>query len=174
VTLVRLLAAILVLAGLDVAAAVAFKEAARQSNPLYAIYGVALFVGVGAVLTMTLELAELTIVSLGWIVMFQVVVMVIDHIRYDVTPGRVQLAAIVVALMALVVAGLAPSASASPENKAGRHVSGRAGEAVRVIPGQRRPSLEEQLKERIREHPSVDVTQHEPAPDTPGWYRTRP
>lgn len=172
--LVRLLAAILVLAGLDVAAAVAFKEAARQSNPLYAIYGVALFVGVGAVLTMTLELAELTIVSLGWIVMFQVVIMFIDHIRYDVTPGPVQMAAIVVALMALVVAGLAPAASPLPESKAGRHVSGQSTDAIRAIPGQRRPSLEEQLKERIREHPSVDVTQHQPEPDTLGWYRTRP
>jgi uncharacterized membrane protein YhaH (DUF805 family) len=172
VNLVRLLAAILTLAGLDVAAAVAFKEAARQSNPLYAIYGVALFVGVGAVLTMTLELAELTIVSLGWIVMFQVVIMLIDHIRYDVTPGRVQLAAIVVALLALVVAGLAPASSR--ENKAGKHVRGRTGEVVRAIPAQRRPSLEEQLKERIREHPSVDVTQHQPVPQSPGWYRTRP
>lgn len=135
-----MLAAIVALAGLDSTAVVLFKEAAAQRNPLYAIYGIGLLICVAGVLIVTLDMADLTIVSLGWIVMFQVVVMVVDALKYGVYPGRVQAVAILIALMGLIVAGLAPSAKAQTQAP-----------VVRAIPHQREPSLEDKLRAYVRE-----------------------
>lgn len=124
--MIRLLGAMLLLATLDATAALFLKEAVQHRNPLFAVYGIVLMVAVAGVLMWTLELAELTIVSLGWIILFQVAVMVIDRYRYDVVPGRVQLIAIIVAVIALAVAALAPNAAQEQQAKTheGKHSEG--------------------------------------------------
>jgi hypothetical protein len=138
-----MLAAIVALAGLDSTAVVLFKEAAAQRDPLYAIYGIGLLICVAGVLIVTLDMADLTIVSLGWIVMFQVVVMVVDAVKYGVYPGRVQALAVVMALLWLIVAALAPPAKAEAQQPHGP--------VLRAIPHQREPSLEEKLRAYVRE-----------------------
>jgi hypothetical protein len=139
-----MLAAIVALAGLDTTAVVLFKESAAQRNPLYAIYGIGLLICVAGVLIVTLDMADLTIVSLGWIVLFQVVVMGVDALKYGVYPGRLQAAAIFMALLGLIVAALAPSAEAEAAQR-------QSAPTLRAIPHQREPSLEEKLRAYIRE-----------------------
>jgi uncharacterized membrane protein YidH (DUF202 family) len=141
-----MLAAIVALAGLDTTAVVLFKESAAQRNPLYAIYGIGLLICVAGVLIVTLDMADLTIVSLGWIVLFQVVVMGVDALKYGVYPGRLQAAAIFMALLGLIVAALAPSAEAEAAQRRGQSAP-----TLRAIPHQREPSLEEKLRAYIRE-----------------------
>jgi hypothetical protein len=137
----RLLLAMLVLASLDATAALCLKEAVLQKQPLLAVAGIMLMVAVAGVLLATVKLASLTIVGLGWIVLFQAAVMLVDHLRYDITPGRVQGIAILVAMGALVVACVAPAA--------GQSWPGR--KPTVTIPAQREPSLEDKLKDYVRE-----------------------
>lgn len=109
VSTLRLLGLLTLLAGLDVGAAIALKESALRRDPFLTALGIALLVGVAAVLLKAISQADLTLVSLGWIVMFQVAITGIDHVRYHVTPGVLQGCALVVAVAALIVAALAPA-----------------------------------------------------------------
>lgn len=150
--ILRLLAALLVLSGLDLGGTIALKEAAVRKSPGLALLGVALFVALAVAVFLTLHLAALTIVSLGWVVAVQVAVMVVDARAYDVVPGRVQGVAIAVAMLALVVAALAPSKRppTPPEEPP----------AIAKIPGQRDgyTSLIERLEQQRRErNPFFDL-----------------
>ena len=133
----RFIALIILLAGLDVAGAVALKEAQLRREPLLAIIGVALFVALALVLYMVLDTAELTIVSIGWVVAYQAAVMGVDVAWYDAQPTRLQVGAIVVALAALAVAALAP-----PPTPPGKH-------SIRIPVQRREQTLEERLHEYI-------------------------
>jgi hypothetical protein len=106
----RLLGVVLLLASLDLIGSVLLKEAMLRRSPVLAIAGAGVFVFLAMTLALALEVAELSLVSLGWIVLLQVAVMVVDATRYGYTPGRVQLVAICVAMLALVVAVVAPPA----------------------------------------------------------------
>lgn len=105
----RLLALLIVLASLDVTATIFLKEAALRRSPLLALGGIAFMIAVAEVLLYAVNAADLTIVSLGWIVLFQVIIVGVDHVRYHVTPGGIQAAGIAVALAGLSVAALAPT-----------------------------------------------------------------
>jgi hypothetical protein len=76
--------AMAVLAALDLAGAVAAKEAVERDSPLLACTGLALFVALFWVYASSLH-AELAPVTLGWIVILQIGVVILDRHLY-VTP----------------------------------------------------------------------------------------
>ncbi len=151
----RLIVAVIVLAGLDLAGSLLLKEAALRRAPTLAIAGAGVFVVLALVLFVTLETAELTVVNLGWIVLLQAAVMAVDGLRYGYAPGRVQAIAIAVAMVALVVAILAPpaeQATAAPPVPGPRSPADDVGS-----PGSREDEqvmapgpLERRLQERMR------------------------
>lgn len=112
--LLRLISLVALLAGLDIVAAIALKEAHLRREPMLALAGVAIFVALAVLLYYALELSDLTLVSLGWIVVYQVVIVGVDYWLYDTRPGRLQLSAVAVALVATIVAALAGPAPAEP------------------------------------------------------------
>lgn len=94
--------AMLTLAALDLAGAFAAKEAAvRQSLP-YAVMGAALFLALFGVYVWSLRYAELALVTLGWIVLLQAGVLVLDHVRYGVQLPATAWAAVAVILAAQI------------------------------------------------------------------------
>ncbi len=110
ITHLRLATFIVLLAGVDLAAAVALKESRLREAPLLFLAGAGCFVLLAVVLYNTVELTALTWISLGWVVIHQCMVMAVDRYWYDVTLTRVQVGAVAVALVALVVAALAGEA----------------------------------------------------------------
>ena len=81
--------AMVALAGLDIAGAVAAKEAALRRSPLLTAAGMLIFVALFWVYTLSLRYVGLAAVTLGWVVLLQVAVVAIDRLRYGVewAPG---------------------------------------------------------------------------------------
>jgi predicted membrane channel-forming protein YqfA (hemolysin III family) len=102
----RLLAILTVLAGFDVAATVAVKQAVVKAEPMFMVIAIFCFIAVAGVLAIAIDKTELTVVALGWIILFQVLIVVVDRFMYGVTPGTVETIALVVALLALTVAAV--------------------------------------------------------------------
>jgi hypothetical protein len=104
--------AMVLLAVVDLGAAYVTKEAVvRRSLPL-AITGVALFVLLFYVYASSLQYAELTLVTLGWIVLLQVGVVLLDRFRYGQVFGPDKWLAIVLILAAQTYLLLAPASAA--------------------------------------------------------------
>lgn len=76
--------AMLLLAGLDLAGALAAKEAVERRSIAMALAGAALFLLLFWVFASSLQYADLAPVTFGWIVILQVGVLLIDRYRYDV------------------------------------------------------------------------------------------
>jgi hypothetical protein len=97
--------AMLALAGLDMLGAVFAKEWALRHQPLWFAAGLAAFGVLFAVYAASLHIAELSVVTLGWIVFLQVGLLVIDHVRYGVTfpPGKWLAIAVMLILQAYLV-----------------------------------------------------------------------
>ena len=74
--------AMVVLALIDLAAAYATKEAVTRRSPAWAAGGVVLFVLLFFVYASSLQYAELALVTLGWVVVLQVGVLLLDRFRY--------------------------------------------------------------------------------------------
>jgi hypothetical protein len=96
---VALLLAALLLAGLDLLGAVAAKNLARSGTFTWFAAGVLLFVLLFWVYASMLELAELSVVTLAWIVVLQVAVVILDRVRYQVPLGAGQVTAIIMILI---------------------------------------------------------------------------
>jgi hypothetical protein len=108
------LLAMLVLAVLDLSGAVAAKEAVlRRSMPLAAL-GVVLFVVLFWVYASSLRYVELALVTLGWVVVLQVGVVLVDHFRYETAITRGQWVAVVVVLAAQAYLLLGASSEPAP------------------------------------------------------------
>ena len=103
--------AMLALAGLDMVGAVLAKEWTLRSQPMWFVAGLAAFALLFAVYALSLRVAELSIVTMGWIVFLQVGLLVIDTVRYGVTfpPGKWAAIGVILALQAYLV--LAPNGS---------------------------------------------------------------
>jgi multidrug transporter EmrE-like cation transporter len=101
------------LATLDIVGSIAAKEWAmdRQSRPL--MLGVAAFLLLFWVYASALQYAELALVTLGWIVVLQVGLLVVDRLRYGVTIPLDRWVAIVVILAAQGYLLLAPTSQAA-------------------------------------------------------------
>lgn len=103
--------AMVTLAGLDMAGAVLAKEWTLRGQPIWFVAGLAAFVLLFAVYAFSLHVAELSIVTMGWIVFLQVGLLLIDTARYGVTfpPGKWAAIGVILVLQAYLV--LAPNGS---------------------------------------------------------------
>lgn len=106
--------AMAVLAGLDLLGAVAAKEWAERQQPHMLALGVLSFVVLFWVYASSLQYAELAVVTMGWIVLLQIGILVIDKLHFGTTLPTGKLVAVVVILVAQGYLVLAPSTSATP------------------------------------------------------------
>jgi hypothetical protein len=105
------LVAMVLLAVVDLVGAYATKEAVVRRSPMWALTGVVLFVLLFYVYASSLQYAELTLVTLGWIVLLQVGVVLLDRFRYGQVFGPDKWAAIVIILAAQTYLLLAPTSA---------------------------------------------------------------
>jgi hypothetical protein len=118
------IATMLVLALLDFIGAVFAKEWADTRNPLWFAAGLAAFVMLFAFYAGSLKTAELSIVTIGWVVFLQVGLLLYERIRYDavLAPGKWAAIAVILALQAyLVLVPNGDSGSAVATDIAGDH-----------------------------------------------------
>ncbi|MGB7817672.1 MAG: hypothetical protein WBL35_02905 [Ornithinibacter sp.] len=99
------------LALLDLLGAIAAKEWAERQNTLALGLGLLAFLTLFWVYASSLQYAELAVVTMGWIVLLQVGIVVIDKIHYSTSLPADKIAAIVVILVAQGYLLLAPSTS---------------------------------------------------------------
>ena len=105
--------AMVVLAGLDLAGAYAAKEAVARRSPAFAAMGIGLFVLLFWVYSSSLQYAELGPVTLGWIVVLQVGVVLLDRYHYGQAVPRGHWMAIVLIIAAQAYLLLAPASPPS-------------------------------------------------------------
>ena len=105
--------AMLVLAVLDFAGAIAAKEWADTGSARWLVGGIVSFLLLFYVYASSLRYAELATVTMGWIVLLQVALLIVDHLRYDVTlpPARWVAVGLILVLQAYLV--LAPAVASS-------------------------------------------------------------
>ncbi|MBM6400246.1 hypothetical protein [Phycicoccus sonneratiae] len=99
------------LAGLDLLGAVAAKEWAERGSGVALAGGVTSFVVLFWVYASSLRYAELAVVTMGWIVLLQVGILLIDRLHYETTLPTGKLVAVVIALAAQGYLLLGPSGS---------------------------------------------------------------
>jgi hypothetical protein len=92
--------AMLVLAVLDLCGALAAKEAVLRRSAPMGLLGMSLFLVLFWVYASSLRYAELAPVTLGWVVVLQVGVVLLDRFRYETPVSRGQWAAVLVVLAA--------------------------------------------------------------------------
>jgi hypothetical protein len=97
------------LAALDLFGAFAAKEWAESKNTLALGGGALSFLVLFWVYASSLQYAELAVVTMGWIVLLQVGILVIDRVVYDSSLPAGKLAAVVIILAAQGYLVLAPS-----------------------------------------------------------------
>lgn len=112
--------AMVLLAGLDLAGAYAAKEAVARRSPGFAALGIGLFVVLFWVYASSLQYAELGPVTLGWIVVLQVGVVLLDRFHYGQAVPRGHWMAIVLILCAQAYLLLAPTGPAGADGPAHR------------------------------------------------------
>jgi len=103
--------AMVVLAGLDLAGSYAAKEAVVRRSPVIAAAGVVVFLLLFWVYASSLQYAELAPVTLGWIVVLQVGVVLLDRYRYGAQLPTGAWLAITVMIAAQAYLLLAPAAA---------------------------------------------------------------
>jgi hypothetical protein len=101
------------LAGLDLLGAVAAKEWAQRHAAAPLVLGVATFVVLFWVYASALQYAELAVVTMGWIVLLQVGIILVDRWHFGATLPADKMLAIAVILLAQGYLLLGPSGSAS-------------------------------------------------------------
>lgn len=106
------LLAMLLLAALDFLGAVAAKEWADHRVPLVLVVGLVLAAALFLVYAASLQYADLSTVTFGWVVMLQVGVVLLDRFRYDVEVPPGSWVAMGVLLLAQGYLLLAPSLAA--------------------------------------------------------------
>lgn len=106
--------AMVALAALDLAGAVAAKEWAVHRSLWPMALGLTAFAVLFWVYASSLQYAELALVTMGWIVMLQVGLLVVDRVRYGVELPAGKWVAVVVLLGAQAYLVLAPTAAQTP------------------------------------------------------------
>jgi hypothetical protein len=112
-TIVAGLGAMVALAGLDFVGAICAKEWAERGRLVMFGAGLLAFVILFVVYARILKVAELSTVTIGWVVFLQVGLILIDAFRYDVTMPRSKIVAVlaIIALQVYLIA--APNADKS-------------------------------------------------------------
>ncbi|GAA2495558.1 hypothetical protein [Terrabacter carboxydivorans] len=103
--------AMVCLAGLDLAGAVLAKEWATNGSVRALVLGAGAFLVLLWVYASSLRYAELALVTMGWVVMLQVGLVLVDRWRYGVELPTGKWVAIGVVLVAQAYLVLAPSAT---------------------------------------------------------------
>ncbi|MEO5981339.1 MAG: hypothetical protein ABIQ13_03375 [Pedococcus sp.] len=106
--------AMVMLAALDLAGAVAAKEWAEHRSLWPMLLGLTAFAVLFWVYASSLQYAELALVTMGWIVMLQIGLVVVDRVRYGVELPVGKWVAVVVLLVAQAYLVLAPAAAHPP------------------------------------------------------------
>ncbi|MCC6790999.1 MAG: hypothetical protein IT336_04895 [Thermomicrobiales bacterium] len=121
------LGAMLALAGLDFAGAIFAKEWADRGHYVLLIGGVFSFTALFIVYARILQVAELSVVTLGWVVFLQVGILALDRVHYGVTMPWQKWAAIILilALQAYLIAGPSGSKSAQQAKTGGSSAAGQ-------------------------------------------------
>ncbi|HET7823257.1 MAG TPA: hypothetical protein VFL10_17180 [Ornithinibacter sp.] len=97
------------LAALDLFGAFAAKEWAEKQNTTALGLGALSFLVLFWVYASSLQYAELAVVTMGWIVLLQVGILVVDRVAFDSSLPAGKLAAVVIILAAQGYLVLAPS-----------------------------------------------------------------
>jgi hypothetical protein len=103
--------AMVCLAGLDLVGAVFAKEWAQNGSVRALVLGAGAFLVLFWVYASSLRYAELALVTMGWVVMLQVGLVLVDRWRYGVELPTGKWVAIGVVLLAQAYLVLAPSAT---------------------------------------------------------------
>ena len=105
--------AMTVLAGLDLLGAVAAKEWAERQNATAALLGVLAFVVLFWVYASSLQYAELAVVTMGWIVLLQVGIVIVDRVHFGTMLSADKIGALVIILVAQGYLVLAPGSASA-------------------------------------------------------------
>jgi multidrug transporter EmrE-like cation transporter len=103
----------LVLALLDFVGAVFAKEWADTRQPWWFVAGLVAFMGLFAVYATSLKTAELSIVTIGWVVFLQVGLLLYERFRYGASLPPLKWAAIVIILALQAYLVLVPNVAGS-------------------------------------------------------------
>jgi multidrug transporter EmrE-like cation transporter len=108
-------AAMIVLALLDFIGAVFAKEWADTRQPWWFVAGLVTFIGLFAFYAASLKTAELSIVTIGWVVLLQVGLLIYERVRYgaELPPLKWVAIALILALQTYLV--LVPNESSSSD-----------------------------------------------------------
>lgn len=104
--------AMLALAGLDMMGSVLAKEWTLRQHPGWFLAGLLTFGVLFAVYAASLHIAELSVVTMGWIVFLQLGLLAIDSLRYGVSFSTDKWFAIAAILVLQAYLILAPNGSA--------------------------------------------------------------
>ena len=109
------LAAMLALAGLDFVGALFAKEWVEHRQPAWFLAGLIAFGVLFAVYAYSLQYAELSVVTFGWIIFLQVGLLLYERLRYgvDLPPAKWVAIALILALQAYLI--LAPNGDAAKD-----------------------------------------------------------
>jgi hypothetical protein len=127
------LGAMVALAGLDFIGAICAKEWAERGRLIMFAAGLAAFVVLFVVYARILKVAELSTVTIGWVVFLQVGLILLDGVHYDVQMPRGKIAAVVAIIVLQVYLIAAPNgpdtqeiqATSAPADHGGQHPTGQ-------------------------------------------------
>ena len=102
-------AAMLGLAGLDLLGALFAKEWTERHHAAWFLAGLLTFGVLFAVYAASLRVAELSVVTLGWIVFLQVGLLLLDRLRYDVALPPTKWVAVALILLLQIYLVLGPN-----------------------------------------------------------------
>ena len=112
-TAMTAVAAMLVLAALDFTGAIFAKESVERQHVGLYLAGAASFLLLYVVYAQILKTAELSIVTIGWVVFLQVGLLLVDRFRYGVEFASAKWLAIGVILLLQAYLVLAPNGASS-------------------------------------------------------------
>jgi len=118
---VGILGSMAALAAIDLVGALFAKEYAERHRPVALALGVTSFVLLFGIYVVALRFAELSIVTMGWIVMLQIGVIALDQLRYGLHLDAKQWAAIVVIIVLQCYLIVSTSASGLPAEASADH-----------------------------------------------------
>lgn len=103
--------AMAVLAGLDLLGAIAAKEWAERQSIAAIAFGTIASVALFWFYASSLQYAELAVVTMGWIVLLQVGIVIVDRVHFGTVLGPDKIGALIIILVAQGYLVLAPSST---------------------------------------------------------------
>jgi hypothetical protein len=103
--------AMAVLAGLDLLGAIAAKEWAEKQSIAAIAFGTIASVALFWFYASSLQYAELAVVTMGWIVLLQVGIVIVDRVHFGTMLSADKIGALIIILVAQGYLVLAPSSS---------------------------------------------------------------